>query len=100
VNIADVLVGADTISAATGDMTPPAVFTFKNATSSYVKCGGSVVIVHTIRAANGSVLYSQAMARALLPAQFAPGQAYQIRGTAYTPARLRGLQHAFEVQIR
>lgn len=100
ITVADVIVGADTINTATGDLTTGVVITFKNRSASYVKCGGSVAIVHKIVASNGSVLHSQAMTKALLPAQFGPGQAYQIRGTAFTPARLRGGTHLLEVQVR
>src|SRR5689334_7348477 len=63
VSIVQVVVGSDAINPTTGDMTTGVVCTFKNTTSSYVKCDGSVTILHTLRAADGSVKYSQVMAR-------------------------------------
>jgi hypothetical protein len=97
--VAQVQVGQDIIDAKTGDAMNAVLFTAMNSTKSYVKCDGSVTLLHTIRAADGSVLYSQAIGKGAI-GTLAPGQSFQVRGTAFSSAKFRGFNHYIEVQVQ
>jgi hypothetical protein len=74
-------------------------FSLQNVTRRDYLGGDTLVVVHTIRNARGSIEFSEVMAKALLPA-VRPGQAIRLRGTARTPSRLRGMTHFMELKLQ
>lgn len=74
-------------------------FTLQNITNRDYLGNDTLIVVHTIRDARGSIEFSEVMAKALLPAM-RQGQSFRMRGTARTPSRLRGLRHFMEVKLQ
>lgn len=99
ITISDFAIDAARTIPGTFDASNGLTVTFKNMSQTTFPGGTSVMLVHTVRAADGSVRYSESLGRTTLPAMRS-GELFRFRTGASTPAQLRGEKHFVEMQTR